>query len=249
MKITFLGTNGWFDTDTGNTICTLIETDQCSIVLDAGSGLYKLDKYIDNEKPIYLFLSHFHLDHVIGLHCKNKFEFKQGINIYGQRGTKGILDKIINQPFTIPFKDKAMAYEVKIYDLPARKNDLPFDLEIAALSHWSPCVGFRFQLEGKIISYFIDTGPCKEVLKLARDADLLIAECSFKINEYYKEQTHLNPQIVTEIAQKAGVKRLVLTHFDAHRYKTLEERKKSEKFAKKLFKNTIVAFDDMQIKI
>jgi ribonuclease BN (tRNA processing enzyme) len=26
MKIVFLGTNGWYDTSTGNTICTLLKT-------------------------------------------------------------------------------------------------------------------------------------------------------------------------------------------------------------------------------
>ena len=98
MKITFLGTNGWFDTPIGNTICTLIETKSCYIVLDAGNGLRKLEKYIKNEKPIYLFLSHFHLDHIIGFHCKNIFNFKQGIAIYGQKGTKKILNTIRLSP-------------------------------------------------------------------------------------------------------------------------------------------------------
>ncbi len=73
MKITFLGTNGWYDTSTGNTICILVETDKYNIVLDAGNGLYKIDRYISSEKPVYLFLSHFHLDHIIGLHILGKF--------------------------------------------------------------------------------------------------------------------------------------------------------------------------------
>ncbi|MEK7333592.1 MAG: ribonuclease Z, partial [Nitrospirota bacterium] len=60
MKITFLGTNGWYDTATGNTICILVETERYDIILDAGNGLYKADRYISNKKPVYLFLSHFH---------------------------------------------------------------------------------------------------------------------------------------------------------------------------------------------
>ena len=35
MKITFLGTNGWYDTKTGNTICTLIETKDYFIILQS----------------------------------------------------------------------------------------------------------------------------------------------------------------------------------------------------------------------
>lgn len=249
MKIAFLGTNGWFDTNTGNTICTLIETDKYFIVLDAGNGFYKLDKYIKNEKPIYLFLSHFHLDHIIGLHCKNKFNFKQEIKIFGQKGTKDILDKIINQPFTLPFNDKEASYKTTVFELPDDSSKPPFLVEAKPLFHWSPCIGFRFQLENKIISYCIDTGPCENLVELAKDADLLITECSFRVNEFYEPQTHLNPQIAGEIARKANVKKMALTHFDAHRYQTMQERKKSEEFAKRIFKNAFCAMDDMQIEI
>ncbi|NTW75140.1 MAG: ribonuclease Z, partial [Chlorobiaceae bacterium] len=45
MKVVFLGTNGWYDTPVGNTICILIETGSSIILLDAGSGLYKADRY------------------------------------------------------------------------------------------------------------------------------------------------------------------------------------------------------------
>ena len=44
----------------------LIDTEECHIVLDAGNGLYKLDELVKDEKPIYLFLSHPHLDHISG---------------------------------------------------------------------------------------------------------------------------------------------------------------------------------------
>ena len=83
MRVIFLGTNGWYDTDTGNTICVLIRTKDYEIILDAGNGLYKIDQYIPerNKKPVYLFLSHFHLDHIVGLHTLMKFNFSQGLTI------------------------------------------------------------------------------------------------------------------------------------------------------------------------
>ncbi len=249
MKITFLGTNGWFDTKTGNTICTLIETKDYFIVLDAGNGFYKLDRYIKSDKPIYLFLSHFHLDHIIGLHCKNKFNFKQGISIYGQKGTKDILNKIINQPFTVPFKHEWMSFDIEVYDLSEQKNNLPFLVDFKPLSHWSPCLGFRFKLEEKIISYCIDTAPCENLIELSQNADLLITECSFRIGEHYKNMPHLNPETAAKIGQKAKVKKLALTHFDAYRYQTLEERKEAEECAKNIFENTFVATDNMKIEI
>jgi len=68
MKIVFLGTNGWYTTPTGNTPCILIDSKDQYVVFDAGNGIYKLDKYITEDKPISLFITHFHLDHVSGLH-------------------------------------------------------------------------------------------------------------------------------------------------------------------------------------
>ena len=247
MKIIFLGTNGWYDTKTGSTICTLIETNDYFIILDAGSGFYKIEKYIKGEKPIYLFLSHFHLEHIIGLHILNKFNFKQGIRIYGQKGTKDILNMIINKPFTVPLTE--LPFGVKIYELPEGIDKIPFLVKSKFLLHSSPCLGYRFKLEGEIISYCTDTGTCENLRKLAENADLLITECSLKSGQHNVKWPHLNPEEAAVIAKKAKVKKLVLTHFDANNYKTLKERKEAQQKAKTIFNNTFAAIDDMQIKI
>ena len=62
MKIHFLGTNGWYSNAGSNMTCALVDTKDHYIVLDAGDGIHKLDKYIKEDKPIYLFISHLHLD-------------------------------------------------------------------------------------------------------------------------------------------------------------------------------------------
>ncbi|MBP1737825.1 MAG: seceted metal-dependent hydrolase of the beta-lactamase superfamily, partial [Deltaproteobacteria bacterium] len=81
MKIIFLGTNGWYDTQTGNTLSILLATREHNIVLDAGNGFTKLDRVLSNSLPIFLFLSHFHLDHLIGLHTLFKFSFSQKLTL------------------------------------------------------------------------------------------------------------------------------------------------------------------------
>ena len=247
MKITFLGTYGWYDTKTGNTICTLIETENYFIVLDAGNGIYKLDEYIKNSsKPIYLFLSHFHIDHIEGLHILNKFNFKQGIQIYGQKGTKKILKNIINKPYTVPF-DK-LPFEVSIHELD-KKYNLPFSIESRQLIHSTPCSGYRFEVDGKVIAYCTDTGICENAIKLAEDAELLITECSFKMGQKNEKWPHLNPEDAVRIANESGAKRLALTHFDANLYRSLDERAEIEEKMKDTFKNIIIAYDDMEINL
>lgn len=247
IKVCFLGTNGWYDTDTGNTICILIETAKEYVVLDAGNGIYKLDQHIkDNNKPIHLFLSHFHLDHIEGMHILAKFKFKQGITIYVQKGGKRILDRIVRQPYTLAIKD--LKTKVKIKGVEGARK-VKFLADVKSLLHISRCIGFRFDFGGKIISYIPDTGLCKNALKLAERADLLIAECAFKAGQNSDEWPHLNPETAAELAREAKAKRLALVHFDAEVYQTIAERKQAERQARKIFGETIAAQDGMVIEI
>ncbi len=258
MRIIFLGTNGWYDTKTGNTPCVLIETKAHYIILDAGDGIYKIDRFITADKPIFLFLSHFHLDHISGLHILNKFSFKQTFHIYGQKGTKEILKRIICHPYTIPFEK--LLFKVKFHELaegihPIRQkmsngvNKILFSVVCRKLLHADPCFGYRFELEGKIITFCTDTGICPNLLKLAKNADLLISECSLKPGVHMPEWPHLNPEQAALLAKKVKAKRLALFHFDADQYKSLKERKSAEIIAKKIFKNIIIAQDGMEVKL
>jgi len=249
MKIIFLGTNGWYDTQTGNTTCILLEVNDYYIILDAGNGLYKVDKYIIKEdNPIYMFLSHFHLDHICGLHILNKFRFNNGLKIFGPEGTKNILNTIINQPFTMPLKE--LPYNVEVHELPKEQGLLPFSVDTKPLLHSSLTLGYRLELDGKIIAYCPDTGYCDGAIELSKNADLLIAECAYKTGQRNNNKwPHLNPETAARIAKESKVKMLALIHFDANIYKTLEERKEAEKHAQGIFGNTFAAMDDMEFEI
>ena len=247
MKIVFLGTNGWYSTKTGNTPCVLIDSDSYYVVLDAGDGIHKLDNFITSNKPIYLFISHFHLEHIFGFHILPKFRFKQGITVYGQKGTKGILNHLIQHPFTVPLSDLPTRITVK--ELSEGKHRIPFPVTCKYLLHADPCFGYRVSLDGKTIAYCTDTGICDNSLELSKDADILIHECASKQGRYYKKWPHANPQEAAELALKAKVKQLVLFHFDALLYKSLEDRKQAETEAKKIFKNTVAAIDGTSIHI
>jgi len=222
MQIIFLGTNGWYDSPTGNTICTLINTELYHIILDAGNGIAKADCYIKDDLPVYIFLSHFHLDHIEGLHVLNKFRFSQGLSIFGQKGTKDALNAVINRPFTVPLD--RLPYPVTVHELSPGPYKLPFPLDCRFLLHADPCMGYRFDLDGKVIAYCPDTGFCENAVLLAEDADLLIAECAFLPGEKSTQWPHLSPQDGADIARQARVAGLALTHFDAGRYTSLAMR-------------------------
>jgi ribonuclease BN (tRNA processing enzyme) len=245
--VIFLGTNGWYDTNTGNTICTLIKTREVDIILDAGNGFYKINRYIphDSRKSVYLLLSHFHLDHIIGLHILNKFQFPGGLTICGPEGTKNILGLIINHPFTAPLAQ--LPFAVRICELPAEHTDIPFSVVAKPLFHVSHTLGYRIEIDGKIISYCPDTGYCENAVELSRSADLMIAECAYKRGQSCESWPHLNPETAAGIARDAGAGKLALVHFDADIYQSLEERKEAETAAREIFQNTVAAQDGTEI--
>jgi ribonuclease BN (tRNA processing enzyme) len=245
MNVIFLGTNGWYDSATGNTICILIESDDYYIVLDAGNGINKLDQYCQKAKPVYILLSHFHLDHIAGLHILAKFSFAQGLVIAGPKGTRKILNTFVNQPFTMPLDD--LCYKTELLELSGEKNVLPFEIRCMELVHSTLTLGYRIRLDNKTIAYVPDTGFCQNALRLAQDVDLLIAECAYLPGESSDDWPHLNPQDAANIAKHAGAKKLALVHFDAQRYPTIEARKVAEVHAKKIFPNTVATRDDMKL--
>lgn len=248
MKIYFLGTNGWFDSETGNTTCILIDSREAFVILDAGGGIYKVDKFIKNSsKPVCLFISHFHLDHIYGLHTLEKFNFRQGLDIYSQPNSKKILDTIINKPFSMPFSK--LKFPVSLHEIGEGVYNKPFKFEARFLLHASACLGFRMRLEGKVITFCTDTGYCKNLLSLAKGADLLITECSYASGQINHGWPHLNPEQAAAVAQESKVKKLALMHFDAGVYDKMQKRNAALKKASGIFRNTIAAKDGMRISL
>ena len=100
---------------------------------------------------------------------------------------------------------------------------------------------------GRKIVYVGDTRPCDQVVELSRDADLLIHDCTLddELAGKAAESSHSTPSEAAEVAKRANVKQLVLIHVSP-RYKSDDVLLKQ---AKKIFPNTIVAHDLMEIEI
>jgi ribonuclease BN (tRNA processing enzyme) len=247
IKIIFLGTNGWYSTPTGNTVCTLILSEKFNIVLDAGDGIYKLDRYINDQKPILIFLSHVHLDHIIGLHILGKFRFKQNITIYGYKRIKSILNEIIEHPFSAPLNNLPLKIKILDIDEGYHKFELPFTCKL--LMHSDPTLGYKFEIDNKIITYCTDTGICDNLYYLSENADLFITECSYKPGQEEWGWPHLKIEEAALIAKQSKVKRLILTHFDASYYISVNDRKNAENIARTIFTETLAAQDDLELLI
>jgi len=247
MKVKFLGTNNWYDTDTGNTPCVFIDYPECYIAFDAGFGFYKLENQIKDERPIYVFLSHFHLDHIIGLFTMDEFKLKQAINIFGPPKTKEILNNFMRPP--IAFHLDKLSYKVNINELSEGAHSTPIPITCKYLLHNIPIFGYCIERGKKSIAYCTDTGLCDNLLELANDVDLLILECAFKSGETNPKWPHINPEVAGEIGKRCKPKKLVITNFDAKRYTNIKDRENAEKIVKSIYKNVVAAKDGMALKI
>lgn len=81
------------------------------------------------------------------------------------------------------------------------------------------CMAFRIDAGDHSIVYSGDSGPCEALEKLAKGADILIHWCYRLSHETVNAFIAANsppPADTARMAQRAGVKKLILTHFRPH---------------------------------
>lgn len=94
---------------------------------------------------------------------------------------------------------------------------------------------------GDSLAVVIDTRYCQNAIQIAENAKVLICESTYteEHRELAYEHYHLTSMQAATIAKKAGVKKLILTHFSA-RYVNLRDM---ELEARSIFPNTYLAED------
>lgn len=102
---------------------------------------------------------------------------------------------------------------------------------------------------GRRIVYALDTRPCDAVIEAAQEADVLIHDATFDHDrlDLAQETGHSTVIEAAEVARKAQVKRLVLTHISA-RYEEEEEAELLAQ-ARSVFPHSVLAHDLMRLEI
>jgi ribonuclease BN (tRNA processing enzyme) len=213
MKITVLGSCGAWPTAGEACSGFLVEHDDFRLLVDAGyATLPRLLEYTPAERVDAVLISHGHPDHCADLNPllrarTLRADRPEPLPVYAPPGA---LDAVLALDEPGMLDDSYMLREM---DIGEAFEVGPFSVGTRLLPHWIPNAGMRISADGKILAYTGDTGPSPEVVALARDADLLIAEAT------YAEQTpdsHARfqssaPQAGRQ-ATEAGAARLLLTH-------------------------------------
>ncbi|NQU98316.1 ribonuclease Z [Candidatus Woesearchaeota archaeon] len=100
--------------------------------------------------------------------------------------------------------------------------------------------------KGRKLTFIFDTIPTENCYEIAENADLLVTEAVYlpKLRENADKYKHLTTQDAGLIANKANVKKLIVTHF-SQRYKSGNE---IEEDIKTYFANSETAYDFKKVK-
>lgn len=241
MYIKFYGTRGSTpvcDKDYlefgGNTTCVALfrEEDDDIIIFDAGSGIRKLGKELMQRKffegqRIAIGFSHFHWDHIQGFPFFDPaYDPSKSILMiaYGENlkvsDLKDVLSKQMEGTF-FPVQLENMGADFE-YDLRKTKKTIFSKTDVYTNSHQHPgsAHGYRLETSGKIIVYCTDIehGDAidEKVVDFAKNADILIHDAQYTPEELprFKGWGHSSWEQAIEVAERANVKKLYLTHHD-----------------------------------
>lgn len=113
--------------------------------------------------------------------------------------------------WTEPEEERVIMEELSC-EVPAAVQAPPFIIRSAPVKHTPQSLAYRIECPGgKSVVFSGDTDICQNIIDIAEGADLLVCECAAPEGE--KVQGHLTPSEAGRIANEAGVKALLLTHF------------------------------------
>ena len=215
MELTVLGSAGTWPGPGGATCGHLLSHDGAHVWLDAGTGTFaRLQEYVGVDDISAIVITHGHTDHFIDV--VPAFYARH----YGGMGRP-------NLPFYSPdgfVEGMSMLTSENGRNVMAEAYDFrtvgggdvfdigPFHITTFEMTHIGvSSVGYRIEAGGSVLAYTGDSGPCREVIEMARDADMLVAEATYQ-DASSQAFFHMSATQAAQHATTAGAKRLVLTH-------------------------------------
>jgi phosphoribosyl 1,2-cyclic phosphodiesterase len=272
MKIKFYGVRGSlpvcgreFERYGGNTTCLRILRENVNriAIIDAGTGIRNLGKELMNkgisQNIINILFSHFHWDHIQGFpffapaYSKNQ---KIGILAMGRKGKIENLKAIFSMQmqkeyFPVELDTMGAQFEFLTYG----DKETFYGAKVTAIPQYHMYIGgsYGFRIEDETVSLVVCTdvehinGIDENIVNLAKDTDLLIHDGQYTADEYkkFKGWGHSSWEQAVEVAIRANVKKLIITHHDPdHNDDFLDSM---EKACQELFPNSIFAKEGMEV--
>lgn len=298
MRITFLGTGGSMPSKERGASSVVVRRGRELLMFDCGEGTQRqmVKAGIGFQRPMRVFITHLHGDHVLGLpgllQSMGLLRRERELHIYGPVGlvkfVKAFSESLGGSQFPVILYEvpepgvvhdeegyrveavkavhRTNSWSYGLFESPrpgrfnhekARELGLPEGPAWNKLQHGDDVeidgAVFRPDMvcgpprEGRSVIYSGDTSPNDNLVELARGADVLIHESTFldELSDRAEEDGHSTAAQAAEVAKRAGVGRLILTHISS-RYPEPDAMLAE---AKNVFDNVVVAWDLMEIDV
>jgi len=274
MKVKFYGVRGSlpvcgreFERYGGNTTCIRILRENANriAILDAGTGIRNLGKEIVSQglsqNVINILFSHFHWDHIQGFPFFAPAYHKDqiiGILAMGREEKIKNLREIFSmqmQKEYFPIRLETMGAQFEFISYGSEETIYGAMVSAVSQHHLYDGGSYGFRIEDESVSLVVCTdvehinGIDEKVVNLARGADLLIHDGQYTAAEYKKLKGwgHSSYEQAVEVAIRANVKKLIITHHDPdHNDDFLDSM---EKDCQSLFPNSLFAKEGMEVMV
>ena len=274
IRVKFYGTRGSvpvceerFMEFGGNTTCILIDgPDENNLgIIDAGTGIRNLGKdiyrnYSPIPKQIIIAFTHFHWDHIQGFPFFDPaYDPQFDIDLMAMGVGRKVQDlkevfatQMKKEYFPVPLEKMGGNFGFTLLD---RMEDIINFSKVTCISHNHPGGAYSYRLErdGKVITICTDIEHGESIdpriVELAKDADLLIHDAQYTVEELEKHKGwgHSSYEQAIQVAEMAGVKQLAMTHHDPDHDDDF--LKKMEKECQDRFSDCVLARERMEFVI
>ena len=211
----------------GSTSCVCVDCGGELVVFDAGTGIVGLGRLLARQngpRKLHLFISHLHLDHIIGITgFQTMYDPTAEVHLYGEkRDGMSVLDRIgqvLNPPYW-PVGPGQFQAKLTVHDLtPGQHITLAEGLGVDTMRSNHPNLSLIYRLEGmgKRLVYTLDCemggGMEDRLAEFARDCGVLIWDANFIPGELKPGWGHSTWEQGVALGKRAGAGTVLMTHF------------------------------------
>ena len=239
MEVRLLGSGGFVPTRARETACVYVRSGARVLLLDAGTGVSRLveePSLLRGVERLDVLLTHFHLDHVVGLGFLPALSDVRVREVWGAgaivaaTSTRDLVHRLLDPPFFAPSPaDVERTFATAIHDVaPPRAEIGGFSVELRVQPrHATPTLAVKVN---DVLAYCTDTGYDPENAAFARGSRLLLHE-AFYAGGTSEDSGHSASGEAARVAAEAGVERLLLVHVNPE----VESEEELVRFARERF--------------